>query len=1032
MGSRSSHVYMTNTPTDVQLEGPVTELQDQILSSKGCRNIFYRHLSKRMRQIINYKGKPIFLRNLRPEKQYEILVRVPYVEMSPHYKSLLSRELMRGGLHHVEQWFYTTDGILIPYLLTLRRFNKVSIFPDDYNIVDHLVKFSLENCAINYANFQAKLKEFRKGIRKEYSTGVRFTPAREMVYLYRLFHSNFPSELQREEQYRYVLIWSQTRGTGLANGKMAEIALSKFTETVTTKASEIQMDRGALLRATRGYANVDLSLAKLSCGPTAVYESSRRKGGGTAFLEKLCRKTINYGYDFITLTRYETGPHRISTPTDVLNACIEKALTDREAVTRVRAHTVLEPAKPRVITVPSGYYQLIMGVFAHVFMRPIRNRYTRSGLGANRHMWNFMSDLNPDNPMWGELNQNEPIYGLSADFSEATDFGNLSVARQIWDAIIEWSSAGRSSFPIGLAKLARDLYCGSRAIHVKDTWIERSRGWFMGDYMTKVILTVAQCYLIEKNQIKVASVVGDDLVILHNSKQRLENHLKEIKTLEFKISEPDTYITKSVIFYTEEGAFIPQRNADLLFVRMKRGRKLPYVDYPRTRLLLPILRSTDHYSSTNLGRFSLLGKECRYVYHTAKEASWVFQAAATIQLMMVPQDADVLCPFTPIEIGGDGLFTGDPVFQCRVVHTRSRGEDGQWEVIYRMKESLYRRYMPKFLRKERMTQTITRHHVLTLLAEEVKPQVPPGALVEPRSTEDKIFLRSFKGSILKDPLWYWAKLRERDFYASILRGHREEPPPFPEIRKEFTGPVSRLPDSIIMEFHEKLSGYGIKCFQDYTYYVRSDRVEHDSYLNLGWDKGLLHEIHAAEEYQREVLDFRDTHEGYVLEHSDLPREITENVHLLVESDAVVRHSFIHRIRDIPSGKKVKVTFITRDHKCIRELMHDVRIDERPNYEFIVVDPIIYNTGRTPTDSELGTPFTEPDESMEIIDSGSTAYQRAVMADYQMIRDENIPEKDQFMAHITRLMSIPFRVKVEDRYIWTVYITANPDALRESC
>lgn len=1032
MGSRSSHVYMASTSTE-PVEGPVNYLQDLVLSSKGCRNIFYRHLSTRMRRVINYYGKPVKLKELTPEQQYKILVRVPYVEMSPHYCSLLYRALCSVGIHRVEQWFYTTDGILIPYLLTLRRFSQVSVIPDDFTVVDHLTKFSLENCAMNYANFQAKLKEFRKGIRKEYATGVKYTPRREMVYLYKTYHSNFPLNRSREDQYRYVLMWSQTRGTGLADSAMDTIALDKFVKTVTTEPSDIQMDHPVLLQATRGYVNIDLRLAKLSCGPTSVFESSRKKGGGVAFLERLCRRQINYTYDFISLDRFETGWRRVSTPHDVLCVCIEEALTNREDVQRVRAHTVLEPGKARVITVPSGYYQLMMSVFAHVFMGPIRNKYTRSGLSANRHMWNFMSDLNPDNPMWGALSQDAPIYGLSTDFSEATDYGNLSVARQIWDAIIEQASAGRKSFPLGLARLARDLYCGPREIIVNGDVIQRKRGWFMGDYMTKVILTVAQYYLLCKTQQTTASVVGDDLVILSNEKSRLEKHLEEIKALDFKISEPDTYITKRVIFYTEEGAFIPQRNNELLYVRMKMGKKLPYIDYPRTRLLLPILRSTDHYSSTNLGRFSLLGKEARYVHHTAQEASWVFQAASAIQMLMVPQDAEVLCPFTPIEIGGDGLFSDDPVFVSRMIHTRARGENGQWEVIYRMKESLHRRYMPKFLRNKRLTKTITKHHIVTLLAEEVKPQVPPEALVEPRSTEDKVMLHSFKGSILKDPIWFWAKLRERDYYRSILAGHREEPPPFPEIEKGFSGPVSRLPDSIIIEFLEKLSGYGIKCFSDYPYYVRSDRVEHDSYLNLGWDKGILTTIPTDRELVRETLDFRDANEGYVLDHiDDLPREITENLHLIIESDAVVHKTFIHQIRqierDYPEGRRTRFLFVTRDRKCVRELMHDIPIGMRDNYEFIAVDPIIYNTGRTPTD--VGKPDFQAETTIEIVDPGSVAYQRAVMADYQMIRDENIPASEQYMAHVTRLLSIPFTVKIEERFVWTAFITAHPNALKD--
>jgi hypothetical protein len=434
---------------------------------------------------------------------------------------------------------------------------------------------------------------------------------------------------------------------------------------------------------------------------------------------------------------------------------------------------------------------------------------------------------------------------------------------------------------------------------------------------------------------------------------------------------------------------------------------------------------------TNIGRFSLLGKECRYVDHTAQEASWVFQAAAIIQQMMVPQDADVLCPYTPVEIGGDGLYTGDPVFLSRVIHTRARGVDGEWEVIYRMKEALHRRYMPKFLRNERLTHTITKHQIVTLLSEEVEPLVPRDAKIVPRTTSDRHMLRSFKGRILKDPLWFWARLRERNYYASILAGHKEEPPPFPQLEKGFSGPVSRLPDSIILEFTEKLRTVGIKCFSDYPYYVREDRVAHVSYMNLGWETDRSDIIQTAEQYQKEVLDFRDQHEADVLTHQELPLYIRENLHLLVESDVMIRNEFISKIKQIPAGTTVKVILVSKDRKCARTLLYDVRFDERHNYEFIVVDPIIYNTGRTPSDEELGTPLKDPTETIELVDAGSTAYQRAVMADYQMIRDENIPAKDQYMAQVQRLLSIPFKFWIEKDPIWMAVIVSNPNLLKDN-
>jgi hypothetical protein len=53
------------------------------------------------------------------------------------------------------------------------------------------------------------------------------------------------------------------------------------------------------------------------------------------------------------------------------------------------------------------------------------------GLKASRNLWNFLKeDLDPTDTLWGELTPYS-IYGVSCDLEEATDYGNMSVARQI-------------------------------------------------------------------------------------------------------------------------------------------------------------------------------------------------------------------------------------------------------------------------------------------------------------------------------------------------------------------------------------------------------------------------------------------------------------------------------------------------------------------------------------------------------------------------------------------------------------------------
>jgi hypothetical protein len=55
----------------------------------------------------------------------------------------------------------------------------------------------------------------------------------------------------------------------------------------------------------------------------------------------------------------------------------------------------------------------------------------RHGLTDTDHMWNFFSEhLHPSNPKSGLLFSRGPVYGISTDLEEATDFGNPLLAEE--------------------------------------------------------------------------------------------------------------------------------------------------------------------------------------------------------------------------------------------------------------------------------------------------------------------------------------------------------------------------------------------------------------------------------------------------------------------------------------------------------------------------------------------------------------------------------------------------------------------------
>jgi hypothetical protein len=149
---------------------------------------------------------------------------------------------------------------------------------------------------------------------------------------------------------------------------------------------------------------------------------------------------------------------------------------------------------------------VLLNFVQHVFCKMEFTPESRSGMSSSRHLWNFLRyNLDPTNILVESLFvEGSRTWCLSTDLSEATDYGNISVGKQIYMSLIK-AAMKKYDFPRGLALVCQSLLFDRSYILIpngidapivanlgKYKVIKRTRGWLMGDPMTKILLTIAQ------------------------------------------------------------------------------------------------------------------------------------------------------------------------------------------------------------------------------------------------------------------------------------------------------------------------------------------------------------------------------------------------------------------------------------------------------------------------------------------------------------------------------------------------------------
>jgi len=791
--------------------------------------------------------------------------------------------LNKGSIGTIESWFHTANAAVLPLLLTQRDPDKF------YKDLDKLTHFVLENCANNYANFLKRFKKTKKLLRKSFAVGEDIPLPTDIGPYYKAYKRLRKTSTDGLTDVQYLMCWTQTRASGRADANMMRQSVEKFISTVTTPSKEVVMNRDILYSCLGDFTKVTGKNVHISCGPAACLQGTRQSGGQTGLLKRLsttpCLKRV---YNFIDLSYEEIEPRPVRTAHDVVSWAVQEIHCKPAYCRLVRVHAIAEPSKARTITVSHYALQLLYGVLARLLTPALTCLHVTGGLKASRNLWRFLKEeLDPTDTLWSELTP-WSTYGVSCDLEEATDYGNMSVARQILNlAIRRCTSELGDNFPLGLAQLCKTMYLSKRYILYRKNigWslAIKQKGWLMGDRLTKYVLTVAHDYVLHSCGITVASIVGDDVAILTNSEDTGQKYLDALSEAGFKPSLDDFFVSKKLLFYCEEASKIPQDFDHLPATCVRRKVPSCYQDYPRIRLLIPVRSETDAYSQTNIGRFALLGKESRWVCQNNLKTWPLFKRATLLQHILVPQDKDTMCPYLPVEIGGDGAFMNDPDFLRKVIELKSRDSK---EVVFRINHLMCDAWSYRFIRNERINEVIHKHHLMVPIIRETKDLIPKEALIE----GDTILLSSIRVPQIETPEQTIFRLWKSYYYFTILQGKVPDEPTF-KVSRSYRGggsnPVINIPDFITRWRDE---GFVFKDLPEYL--VIKDKVKALDYLNLGWD---LSYRETQDNPRRAIGDvmiknhiWNDENIHSFLEHiridALLPQKVRDRLHRFVESD----------------------------------------------------------------------------------------------------------------------------------------------------
>jgi len=505
--------------------------------------------------------------------------------------------------------------------------------PDDF--FDQ-VNASLFSNSLNQKNFHKFLKSVVKKCRKAILTGDEIQVPRSCSWLSRVLNRVKGNVDERVHQ----LTLLQTRASGYPSQEIRNESLQEWLDTVTSNPS-FNPEVASTILELREYLAETLSVnahtvrhTHVSLGVGSCLESSRGNGGKTAFARKLLSKSLRVPrIDLATGMDTEEVICKDEEPGEYLfHLSLSQARDNLEGVLKVRPKTIDEVGmKARIITVPSFYHSTALSPWAHLTYQALRtSRETRSGVAGTNHAWELSLSLSASDPDLDWLFKSQDLKAYNSDLSRATDLEY----HQAIQLVLEEMQAVMPVQPWYFS-IVKKLLSSSRpfSFEMEGLLIEgaSTRGCFMGDHGSKTVLTLSGMYALAGMRFpRISRLVGDDQVTISAQADKAgEIYRSRMESLGFQLSEDDSYESKT-IFFAEEASEIPTSPGSTTEVWLSRkGRsRLPFVDYPKVKILSDAGKDEGLFSETALGKITLLGKRMENTGKTFREglfhlASWI-------------------------------------------------------------------------------------------------------------------------------------------------------------------------------------------------------------------------------------------------------------------------------------------------------------------------------------------------------------------------------------------------------------------------
>jgi hypothetical protein len=370
--------------------------------------------------------------------------------------------------------------------------------------------------------------------------------------------------------------------------------------------------------------------------------------------------------------------------------------------------------------------------------------------------------------------------------------------------------------------------------------------------------------------------------------------------------------------------------------------------------------NTPKYSATNIGRFALLGKESRWTY-TSPELLPSMEIATLLQNLVVPQDKDTLCPFLPVEIGGNGSFCNDPMFMKKFIN--SRPLEVAREARFRVYNLLSNRLGVKYLRVLRGTSASAKLHRYADISGRLLLKghlIPEDAIVAlelcQRDSSIVEFLSTMKRAGFITPFEAFNELLQSAYYRHILEG-RGVPEPL-----SFSFPLksgySLVSDSQInWEFFVHRYRTGDFMFKEHEpYLVDRDRLEVHRYLNLGWTFQHNWRLESSKEFKEfqafvrtnvPLLEqgFEALKESLMRNEISLPGKFLPRSRLYFETDRYILYQIQQwTVGDLPEDGRLFL--VSLDEKLGHQIKSLVNIKFHVDLRIILIHPLSHLAGRS--------------------------------------------------------------------------------------